>query len=439
MYRLYSWEHSYFSGKARAYLRYKERTGGLAPGYEDVLATPAIIQGLLLPATGTAAVPQLQRPDGSWIQDSSEIIDELEEAHPEPAVVPPVSSPRQRLVSYLVELLADEWMVVWGFCERWHHSLAGVEPNHLDFNALQWGSVLAPEADGDARLAAGHAFFETVFGIKEARTDPRAVYAGLVQLGVTEHTHDAWKASNDRLLGHLEAHFGKHDYLLGGRPSLGDFGLMGPLYAHLFRDAASGFELRTRFPLVAEWVERTNGSNALNARTYDQTLYVLDESGELIGRPAGSDGADWLADDALAPTLEPILAIFFEEMWPVLQSSVERLRAYLSSDDHREGSEVPGKTFTATPGFEAHQTGEGALTHEFEIGGVRERRMVLPYQVWMLGRMEQALAPCLPAPQARASLEKLLAPMPGGAGLLELDALLEGVRLRKALGRLYPA
>ena len=29
-YRLFSWELSYFSGKARAYLRYKERMGDLA-------------------------------------------------------------------------------------------------------------------------------------------------------------------------------------------------------------------------------------------------------------------------------------------------------------------------------------------------------------------------------------------------------------------------
>ena len=36
-YRLFSWELSYFSGKARAYLRYKERMGDLGEGFEDVL------------------------------------------------------------------------------------------------------------------------------------------------------------------------------------------------------------------------------------------------------------------------------------------------------------------------------------------------------------------------------------------------------------------
>jgi hypothetical protein len=55
-YRLFSWEHSYFSGKVRAFLRYKSVAGTLA--FEDVLATPELIQGLLIPATGTNVVPQ---------------------------------------------------------------------------------------------------------------------------------------------------------------------------------------------------------------------------------------------------------------------------------------------------------------------------------------------------------------------------------------------
>jgi glutathione S-transferase len=31
----------------------------------------------------------------------------------------------------------------------------------------------------------------------------------------------------------LERHFHRCDYVLGGRPSLADLGLLGPLYAHL--------------------------------------------------------------------------------------------------------------------------------------------------------------------------------------------------------------
>ncbi len=438
MYRLFSWEHSYFSGKVRAYLRYKQCRGGLGPGFEDVLATADLIQGLLIPRSGSNTVPQLETPDGRWVQDSCEIIDFIEAAHPEPAISPPsAAAPRQRLAGYLIELLADEWMVVPAFWERWYFSVAGRDFNHRGFNEQQWGTVLAPGVPGAARRAAGAAFFEAAFGISDTRDHPRGVYAGLVQLGVTQLTEPAWQASQHRILQLLEAHFGVHDYVLGGRPSLADFALLGPLYAHLYRDAVSGFALRTHFPLVCEWVERTNAEGCLNARSYNQRLYTLGRDGELVGRPATSDGGEWLPDDAIPDTLLPLLGVFFDEMWPVLRSSLEVLRAFIASDAHELGAELPGKTFTATPGFEEHQTGEGALTHEFEIGGVRARRMVLPYQVWMLQRVSDELRACTESSKGRASIAKLLAPMRDGASLLELEDLLSSCRVRKQRGRLF--
>ena len=107
MYRLYSAEHSYFSGKARAYLRFKQRRGALGAGFEDVLATPELMFGLLTQRSGSGAIPQLEAPDGTWVQDSSEIIDFCEAAHPEVPVVPdPARAPRQCLAAYLIELLA---------------------------------------------------------------------------------------------------------------------------------------------------------------------------------------------------------------------------------------------------------------------------------------------------------------------------------------------
>ena len=437
-YRLFSWEHSYFSGKARAYLRYKAHAGALR--YEDVLATQELILGVLMPATQTGAVPQLQTPDGRFIQDTSEIIDFCERAHPEPPVVPPAeTAPRQRLVAHLIELLADEWMLVYAFWERWLYSYDDASPSHAAMNEQQWGVLMAPDAPGLDRRKAGRAFFQVAFNIQAARSEPRGVYQGLVDLGVDEATGPAWKASNDRLLEALEAHFSAHDFVFGGLPSLADFGLLAPLYAHLFRDAVASFDLCTRFPLVAEWVERTNGTNALNARTYGQQLYRVGEGGALVGRPATSDGGAWLPDDEIPPTLLPVLAIFFEEMWPILTSSMEKLRAYIASADHEPGGEIPGKSFTATPGFEAAQQGDGALCHDFTVGGVRGRRMVLPYQVWMLQRVARALRDCTATSDGRTAIAKLLAGFPAGPELLELDARLEGCALKKVGGRLFSA
>lgn len=392
---------------------------------------------MLIPATGTNVVPQLQTPEGRFVQDSSEILDFLERAHPEPVATPPVSAPRQRLACHLIELLADEWMVVYAFWARWHPSRDGADPSHAAFNEQQWGAVLAPGADGFERRRLGRLFFERAFGIHEAETNPRGVYAGLVSLGVGPQTAPAWEASNTRLLERLESHFAVHDFALGGLPSLADFALLGPLYAHLYRDAVPGFALRTRFPLVTEWVERTHHTGDLNARSYGQRLYSLGSDGELVGRPATSDGGAWLADDALPPTLLPVIEVFFEEMWPVLVSSVERLRAYVASDAHAPGAEIPGKSFTASPGFEALQTGDGPLTHAFEIGGVPGRRMVVPYQVWMLQRLAGVVDECTREETGRAVVSDLLGRFPRGSELLDLEGLLAGLRIRKQGGRLF--
>lgn len=437
--RLFSWELSYFSGKIRSYLRYKDHFGGLGPGFEDILCSYELIFGLLVPNTGSVTVPQVLTADGQWIHDSSEIIDHFERADPERAIVPSaVERPRQCLASYLLELLADEWMVVWGFWERWHHSLTGVEPNQLAYNRLQWGSAFAPGLMGRGRSDAAQRMFDGPFGVKAAPEQLLGPYAGLRDLGMTERTESAWTESNDRILGILDRHFDEHDFVFGGRPSLADFGLMGPLYPHLYRDPVPGFEMRTRFPLVAQWVERTNGTNALDARSYNQKLYSLVD-GELVGRPATSHGGEWIEGDVIPPTLAPLLGVFFDEMWPVLESSIERLTAFVASDAHERGGELPSYTFRATTGFEELQQGDGPLTHEFEIGGVRERRMVVPYQVWMLQRIADVVRGISAAPGGRAALASMLEAYEGGPRLLDLDAKLAGCRMRKEGGRLFSA
>ena len=313
----------------------------------------------------------------------------------------------------------------------------GALPVIRGFNEQQWGAVLAAGAPGEARRAAGARFFETAFGISDTRANPKGVYAGLVHLGCDAVTERAWQASQHHLLGLLETHFGVHDFVLGGRPSLADYGLLAPLYAHLYRDAVSGFALRTHFPLVCEWVERTNGEGALNARMYGQKLYGLDDSGRLVPRIASTDGGEWLPEDTIPETLAPVLAVFFDEMWPVLRSSAETLTRYVASSAHETGGELPGKTFTATPGFEALQTGEGPLTHAFEIRGVQSRRMVVPYQIWMLQRVERALADCVATKSGRAAIEGLLSEHRDGRELLDLETLLHGCRVEKRGARLY--
>lgn len=431
-YRLFAWDFSYFSSKIRAYCRFKEFHGAFT--YEEVMATQDVIRSLLIPATGSNVVPQIQSAAGEWLQDSSEIIDALEEKHPDPAVIP--TGACQRLISYLIELLADEWMLPWGFWERWHYSLASVSPNHETFNAQQWGRVFAPGKSGMERREAARFVFREVMKIDDPANAEFGPYAGLTQLGVTEKTTEAWENSMRRMLSLLETHFDDHDYVLGGRPSLADFALMGPLYPHVYKDPVSGYMMRTEYPLVCEWIERTNGSTEAGLRSYRQQSYdVVD--GKLSPISGATDNGELLPNDEVPNTALPLVGVFFEEMWPVLKSSIDVLSGYLASGQHPAGAPLPFKSFYAPAEFRALQESGGALSHEFELGGVREVRMVSPYQVWMLGRLSDAMRASLEDAAARTRVSKLLSEFDGGEDILELPTLLANCRLTKRFEQLY--
>ena len=40
-------------------------------------------------------------------------------------------------------------------------------------------------------------------------------------------------------------------------------------------------------------------------------------------------------------------------MWPYLKASIEALRSFIHGEHHELGGELPRKSFTASPGFEA--------------------------------------------------------------------------------------
>src|SRR5262249_60601256 len=103
-------------------------------------------------------------------------------------------------------------------------------------------------------------------------------------IGVTGDTAPAIEAHTRELLAALEAHLAVHPYLLGASPSLGDCALMGPVYGHFYNDAVPARLLRETAPLTCHWIERMNHPD-------------VETFGPLV------------ADDALPPTLRPLLAL----------------------------------------------------------------------------------------------------------------------------------
>ena len=329
-YRLYGAEISYFTGKVRAYLRWK----GLP--FEEVQADAAVYRDVIVPGVGFPVIPVVGTPEGEVLQDSTEIIDALEQRHPDPSVVP--EGPVQRFVGRLLELYGDEWLVIPAMHYRWHHN--------REWALREFGALSAPAASADEQWAIG-----------QKRAAPFAQAA--VLLGAEPHLFAAIEGSYEALMAELDAHFAEWPCVLGSRPSIGDFGLFGPLYAHQYRDPASGALMRRHATHLVRWVER------------------------LRQAPAAGPGA-FMPDDEVPATLWPVLRRMMSEQMPVLAGTAARLSQW------RE--EHPGET--AVPRVLGQQA--------FALGGQQGQRIVRPYSLWMMQRARDAYAGLDAAARARA-------------------------------------
>jgi len=318
-YKLYGAEFSLYSGKARSYLRKK----GIP--FEEILSTVSVYKRFIIPRTGVRYIPVLQTPDDQVIQDTTSIIDELEERFPDNSVYP--SSPKQKIASLLLETYGDEWLLIPAMHYRWNYPAT-----NSDFIYGEFGSLVMPKAPMFIQR-----FFGKMLGNKFKSMVPK--------LGIVEHNINALEKSYVQLLADLQVHFETHDFLLGARPCIADFGLIAPLYAHLYRDPAPGKLMRNKAPAVCEWVERMmNGEPSL-------------QEGEL------------LADDEIPQTLVPVLARMSSEHLPVILDTDELL------DQWRESN--PNKP----------EIDRFIGMHKFSVEGVEAQRVVLPYVLWMYQRV----------------------------------------------------
>ncbi|MEQ9518778.1 MAG: glutathione S-transferase [Parvibaculum sp.] len=340
-YQLLGADISYYTGKARAYLRYK----GIP--FEDVRATRDIYVRTILPRTGVAMIPVLMTPDDIAVQDTSEIIDFLEMRFPNPSVFP--ATPRQGTIARLFELYGDEWLVIPAMHYRWNHN--------ADAMYLEFGKVSQPELSEAEQVEVGK---ETCKPFKGA----------LPILGVTPATEKAIEASYEQLLRDLDAHFKIYPFLFGTRPSIGDFGLMGPLYAHQYRDPASGEIMKRIAPNVAKWVERMNA-------------------------PDVKQGG-FLADDEVPETLLPVIRRIFEEQFPPLHVMVDALGQWIEAHPEEPIPCAIPRTIGKQSFFLKERDGK-IVTAE---------RGMFTFSQWMLQRVLDFYQPL--AGEARDSVDTLL-------------------------------
>lgn len=314
-YILYGADHSLYTGKARAYMRFK----GL--NWEEVTATREVYKSIILPRAGVAIVPVLATADGHVVQDTTDIIDFLEAAHPAVSVYP--DTPLQKLVALMLELYADEWLVIPAMHYRW-----SVLDQQRDFIFSEFGRMSAPEASPQEQVLIGE------------RTSK--MFRGSVpMLGITAQTMPAIEEVYLELLDQLDSHFSQYEFLLGSRPSIGDFGLIGPLYAHLARDPVPKALMQERAPNVYAWVERMNNPVPLSG--------------------------DFLADDEIPATLLPILKTMCRDQLPDVLDVIRHNAIWL---EQNPGGDIP----------------RYLGMHPFRTGSASGERVIHSYAQWMFQR-----------------------------------------------------
>ena len=223
--RHYGWPSSPFSAKTRAYLK------SVGVDFQDIQPHVLTLYRRIQPAIGYVMMPTVELTDGRFLQDSSRIIDHFEALPSTPTILP--TTPKQRLASALLEIYADEWLPLIAMCTRW------TIPENRHFAQSDFGRCAFP-------------WLPSLLSRPFAKTMAKKMSSYLPILGITEDTTPEILSWLQSLTDQLNKHFSTFAYLFGNRPSLADFSLAAPLFAHVWRDPLSALHRRQPRPLKVD-------------------------------------------------------------------------------------------------------------------------------------------------------------------------------------------
>ena len=290
VYRIYGVELSPFSVKIRSYFRYKQiphkwivRNSESMADYQKYAKIPII--------------PLVVTPDEQGLQDSTPIMEAMEDLFPEHTTHP--SDPISRFVSLLLEEFGDEWGNKWMFHLRWAR-----EEDQLSA-AGRIAATMAPAGNEEARLAIRTQIIERMLG--------RVFF-----VGSNEVTAPQIEQSFQDALALLETHLADRPYLFGARPAFGDFGLWGQIY-NAWTDPTGAAWIEASAPNVVNWIHR------------------------MLWPRVEGEFEDWATvEKTLAPFLaEQVGALFCP--WTVANA------AAMAAGDPEFSVELKGQTFTQQP------------------------------------------------------------------------------------------
>lgn len=266
-FRLYGAELSPYSVKLRSYLRYKgipfewlQRTDARQPDFQRYAKLPL--------------VPVLVDADDNALQDSTPIIEMLEQEFPEPSIIPEEDA--LAFVAALLEDYADEWLNKAMFHYRWSY------PDDQESAARRITDMLFEGADKPE-------------GIEESvRT---RMVGRLHHVGSSPETAPVIEGSFSRVIVLLDKLVWTRPYLFGGRPSVADFGLAGQL-KQLVSDPTPSAMIRAQAPNLVRWIERMDAPEpAGEFATFDS---VRSDLTDLLREEVAGAYLAWMSANAQA-------------------------------------------------------------------------------------------------------------------------------------------
>ncbi len=324
---LYGVPFSLYTGKARAYL-IKQRIP-----YRELVSATEQYFNVVLPAVHRWRIPTIEFPDGTFIQDGTIIVEHFDKQPGVESAVPP--TPKQKVVSLLFDLIGMEGLLRPAMHYRWNF------PDDNDGYLQQSFATLAPPGTEDPSAVAKN-------GMERMR-------AAAVAFGVVPETFAVVEELFEELLELLDKHFLQVPYLLGGKPSLGDFGLIAPFYGHLSRDPYPSSMMKKRAPRVFRWTERMNRTES--------------DMGEF---PEQKEA--FLEGDDIPDTLKAVLKKIGEDLVPESKAAAECINQWLADNNPAAGDPVE----------------RGVGFGEFELRGTKVTALAQPWRFFLLARVQTA-------------------------------------------------
>ena len=304
---LYGVKISMFTGKVRSYLIKQ------AIPFTEIAPVSEHFTKVVLPQLGRRIIPVIETESGILVQDTTDIIDYLESQNLARLSAYP-TKPLHHLLALILELFGDEGLLRPAMHYRWNF------PDQTNgFITHGFGGWQGPDASDENKA--------------QTKKTMGKFNGFLPALGVSPDTIPEIERSFDELLDILEAHFIRSPYFFGDAPTIGDYGMMCSLYAHLARDPVPASLMKNRAPSLYRWTERMNVPHADYS---DMPYYTLHK--------------------VLPETLEPLFKYVADYFLPELQMNIEVMNALTGGESGTPATINPQMAVLGFGGFQHGDT-----------------------------------------------------------------------------------